>query len=94
MGLAGLVQAVTNYWSETYIDQHQNLGEEGYQQKIYFSSCVSDVQDAQDGQDVNSHSGWDVDVTSRPEDSLNIPLRPDNLLKCKLRPVRADAFRR
>ena len=62
-----------------------------YQQKIYSSSCASDAQDAQD---VNSHSGCDVEPTPCPEDSLNVPLRPDNVLKRTLRPVRPDAFRR
>ena len=65
-----------------------------HQQKVYCSSCASDEQDAQDAQDVNSHSGCDVDPTPRPEDSLNVPLRPDKVLKRTLRPVRPDAFRR
>jgi len=65
-----------------------------HQPKIYSSSCASDAQDLQDAQDVNSHSGCDVDPTPRPEDSLNVPLRPDNVLKRTLRPVRPDAFRR
>jgi len=64
-----------------------------HQQKIYSSSCASDPQDAQDAQNVNSHSGCDIDPTPRPEDSLNVPLRPDNILKRTLRPVRPDAFR-
>ena len=70
------------------------LVEGKHQQKIYSSSCASDAQDAQDAQDVNSHSGCDVDRTPRPEDSLNVPLRPDNVLKRTLRPVHPDAFRR
>jgi len=71
-----------------------------HQQKVYSSCCASDAQDAQDAQDtqdaqdVNSHSGCDVDLTARAEDSLNVPLRPDKVLKRTLRPVRPDAFRR
>jgi len=69
-------------------------GRDVHQQKVYSSSCASDAQDAQDGQDVNSHSGYDVDLTPRPEDWLKVPLRPDNVLKRTLRPVRPDVFRR
>ena len=67
-----------------------------HQQNIYSSSCASDeqdAQDAQDAQDVNSHSGCDVDPTLRPEDWLNVPLRPDKVRKRTLRPVHPDAFR-
>jgi len=81
----GLVNAATTF---------QTMMNEIHQQKVYSSSCVSDAQDAQDAQDVNSHSGCDVDPTPRPEDSLNVPLHPDNVLKRTLRPVRPDAFRR
>ena len=63
-----------------------------HQERIYSSSCASDAQDTQDAQDVNSHSGCDVDPTLRPEDSLNVPLPPDNVLKRTLRPVHPDAF--
>jgi len=70
------------------------IDERFHQQRIYSSSCASDTQDAQDAQDVNSHSGCEVDPTPRPEDSLKVPLRPDNVLKGTLRPVRPDAFRR
>jgi len=75
------------------------LADHGYrivvhQQKVYSSSWASDAHDAQDAQDVNSHSECDVDPTPRAEDSLNVPLRPDNVLKRTLRPVRHDAFRR
>ena len=64
-----------------------------HEQKVYSSSYASDAQDAQDTQDVNSHSGCDVDPTPCPEDSLNVPLPPDNVMKRTLRPVRPDAFR-
>jgi len=57
-------------------------------QIIYSSSCASDGQDGQDvqdpqdpqdPQDVNCHSEYNIDPTLRPEDSLNLQLRPDAL---------------
>jgi len=65
-----------------------------HQQKIYSSSCASAAEDGWDTQDVNSHSGCDDDPTTRPEDSRNVPLRPDKVRKRALRPVSPDTFRR
>jgi len=95
-------QAFDNAWNEippypgfsVLKKAYREITQWQHQQKVYSSSCASGAQDTQYAQDVNSHSGCDVDPMPRPEDSLNIPLRPDNVLKRTLCPVHPDAFRR
>jgi len=64
-----------------------------HEEKVYSTSCRSDTKEAPEVQGVNCHAGYEVDPTVCPEDSLNVPLCPNNVLKRTARPVRPEAFR-